>query len=62
MPFKPIINLRATTIAKAFILNAVVLAIIADVLLNYVTIWMSEKKQKALQDFKRWELPYWELL
>jgi hypothetical protein len=29
MGFKPIINLRSTTIAKAFLLNAIVLAIIA---------------------------------
>jgi hypothetical protein len=29
MSFKPILNLRATTIAKAFLLNAIVLSIIA---------------------------------
>lgn len=29
MSFKPILNLRATTIKKAFLLNAIVLAIIA---------------------------------
>ena len=29
MSFKPILNLRATTIRKAFLLNAIVLAIIA---------------------------------
>jgi hypothetical protein len=29
MPFKPLINLRTTTIAKAFFINAIVLSVIA---------------------------------
>ena len=53
MPFKPIINLRATTIAKAFVLNAVVLAIIAACsieLRNYLDV---RKQTKGLTRFQK---------
>ena len=53
MPFKPVINLRATTIAKAFVLNATVLAIIAACsieLRNYLDI---RKETKGLTRFQK---------
>ena len=52
MSFKPVVNLTATTIAKAFILNAVVLSIIAACsieLRNYLDIRKETKGLNRIQ-------------
>lgn len=51
MPFKPIFNLRSTTIRKSFILNAIVLALIATLsieLRRYLDIRKETKRLRIL--------------
>ena len=53
MPFNPILNLRATTITKAFFLNAIVLAIIAAGSIELRRYLDIRKETKGLSRFQK---------
>jgi len=53
MPFKPVLNLRATTIFKAFILNALVLAAIASMSIELRRYLEVRKETKGLTRLKK---------
>ena len=53
MPFKPLINLRTTTIAKAFLINAIVLAVIAAGSIELRKYLDSIKETRKLSRFRK---------
>ena len=53
MSFKPIFNLRATTIKKAFLLNAIVLALIASLSIELRRYLDIRKETKSLTDIHK---------
>ncbi len=56
MPFKPIFDMRATTIRKAFFLNAIVLAAVATVSIELRRYLDIRKETKGLSESKKFAI------
>jgi len=56
MPFKPLIDMRATTIRKAFFLNAIVLAAVATVSIELRRYLDIRKETKGLSEIKKFTI------